>query len=254
MGIFTFFTGVDMTSSDVFDLATGGIESSSSTELVFHDTSGFGELDVHGKNFGDFDGNGLPHVGTIKGLDLSLFGNPIASFSKLTVDVADFIGFLGTGDSQGLVELALKGNDQVNGSGSADTLIGLKGRDVIAGNGGADILIGGAGGDTLTGGAANDTFLYESTKDSGKKGVDTITDLTAGDTIDLHLIDADTKTGGDQAFHIVAKLKGHAGEMTVVYDAAHDRTIISMDATGDGEADGIIWVNGDHHDFTGWSL
>lgn len=255
MGVFSFFAGVDMTDTDVFGFATGGIDDgATSSELVFHDTSGFGELDVHGKNFGDFDENGLPHVGTIKGLDLSLFGNPVAAFSKLTIDVSAFIGFLGTGDSHGLVELALKGNDEVNGSSDADVLIGLKGRDVIAGNAGTDQLIGGSGGDTLTGGADDDTFIYQAVGDSGKKGVDTITDLSAGDTIDLHLIDASTKTDGDQAFHIVAKLKGHAGEMTVVYDADHDRTIVSMDVNGDQEADTIIWINGDHHTYSGWVL
>jgi Ca2+-binding RTX toxin-like protein len=251
----TFFTqGVDMTDTDISGLADGGVTSSSDTELVFEDSSHLGELHVHGKNFADFDVNEIPHVGTVLGFDLFVFGNEVASFSKLHMDVEVLNGFLGAEDSQGLVEEVLKGNDHVTGSTQDDVLIGLKGRDQIDGNSGDDTLIGGAGGDTLTGSAGDDTFAYASVKESGKKGVDTITDLGAGDTIDLHLIDADSHTAGDQAFHIVAKLKGHAGEMTVVYDAAHDRTIISLDRTGDGEADGVIWINGDHHAFSGWAL
>lgn len=255
MANITFFNlGVDMTDVDVSGAADGGIVSSSDTELVFQDSSHLGELDIHGKNFSDFDGDGIPHVGTVLGLDMFLFSQHAASFTKLHMDVETLMGFIGTGDSEGLVDEILKGNDHISGSTQDDVLTGLKGRDQIEGNSGGDVLIGGAGGDTLTGGDGDDTFLYASIKDSGKKGVDTIADLNTGDTIDLSAIDADTHTSGDQAFHIVAKLKGHAGEMTVVYDADHDRTIISLDSTGDGNADGIIWVNGDHHAFSGWVL
>jgi Ca2+-binding RTX toxin-like protein len=252
---FTFFNlGVDMTNIDITGYAGGGVISSSSTELDFQDSTGHAELDIHGKNFGDFDVNGIPHVGTILGMDAYVFGNQVADFSKLHMDVGVFDTYLANNDSQGLAEALLVGNDHITGSSQADTLTGLKGRDAIDGSGGNDILIGGAGGDSLTGGAGNDTFLYQATGDSGKKGVDTIMDLSTGDAIDLSAIDADTHTAGDQAFHIVAKLKGHAGEMTVVYDAAHDRTIISLDTNGDGKADGIIWASGDHHAFSGWVL
>jgi serralysin len=125
---------------------------------------------------------------------------------------------------------------------------------VLDGGGGKVGLVGGLGGHPNTGVAGADAISCTSVQDCGDAGVDTITDLDGTDVIDLHLIDADTHTSGDQAFHIVAKLKGHAGEMTVVYDAAHDRTIVSMDNTGDGDADGIIWLNGDHRDFAGWAL
>jgi hypothetical protein len=251
----TFFNlGVDMTDVDVTGVADGGITSSSDTELVFEDSSHLGELDIHGKHFGAFDENGIPHVGTVLGLDMFLFSQHAANFTKLHMDVETLMGFIGTGDSQGLVNEILKGNDHITGSTDDDVLTGLKGRDQIDGNTGNDTLIGGAGGDTLTGSAGDDTFLYASVKDSGKKGVDTIADLNTGDTIDLSAIDADTHTSGNQDFHIVAKLKGHAGEMTVVYDAAHDRTIVSLDRNGDGDADGIIWISGDHHAFSGWVL
>jgi Ca2+-binding RTX toxin-like protein len=250
MAIINFFLNVDMTNVDLTSIAGGSVTSFSDSEVDF--VSGPGELDVHGKNFGDFDGDNVPHSGTIQGMDLFLFGNEAASISKLQLDVATFDSYVDAQDSAGFIDFLLRGNDQINGSSGKDTLIGLKGRDAIDGSGGGDVLIGGDGGDTLTGGSGADKFVYLATKDSGKNGVDTITDLGSTDKIDLHAIDADTTTDGDQAFHIVAKLKGHAGEMTVTYDAAHDRTIASMDNDGDKTADGIIWISGDHRDFAGW--
>jgi Ca2+-binding RTX toxin-like protein len=252
MANITFYDqAVDMASADSYITAVQGeVVSSSSTELVF---SNFPfELDVHGKKFGDFDSNGLPHSGLIKGFDLFAFGTPVATFEKMHLQVADFDTFVANNDGAGLIEAVLAGNDRVTGSTAGDILTGLDGRDSIDGRAGGDVLIGGAGGDTLTGGDGDDTFVFLSAKDSGKKGVDTITDLSDGDTVDLSAIDADTHTDGDQEFHIVGKLKGHAGEMTVVYDAGHDRTIVSMDVNGDGKADGIIWMAGDHHDFDGF--
>jgi Ca2+-binding RTX toxin-like protein len=254
MAIITYYNiGIDMTSADsVVTAAQGDVTFSSSTEVDF--ASGFYELDVHGKNFGDFDVNEVPHSGTIKGFDLFGFGSPLASFSKMHLDVADFDNYVATNDASGLISAVLAGNDKITGSTQGDVLTGLTGRDQIDGSSGNDVIIGGMGGDQLTGGDGADTFVFSSVKESSKLGVDVILDLEASDTIDLSAIDADTHTKGDQAFHIVSKLKGHAGEMTVTYDSTHDRTILSMDNNGDGTADGIIWINGDHRDFGGLTL
>ena len=254
MAIITYYNiGVDMTSADTFvTAAQGDVISSSATEVDF--AQGFYELDVHGKKFGDFDANNVPHSGTIKGFDLFAFGAPVASFDKMHLSVADFDNYVATNDGAGLISAVLAGNDKITGSTEGDVLTGLNGRDQIDGSGGDDVILGGMGGDQLTGGAGADTFVFSSIKESGKLGVDVILDLEASDTIDLSAIDADTHTKGDQAFHIVSKLKGHAGEMTVTYDSTHDRTILSMDNNGDGTADGIIWVNGDHRDFGGLTL
>jgi len=245
-----FNTGVDMTNTEVTQFASGGVVEHNSREVIFQDNSGFGELDVHGR-FGDFDGNGLPHSGTITGFEVFFFGSEEASFSHMRLDVATFDNYLADNDSQGLVEFVLSHNDDITGSTQDDILIGLRGRDAINGNDGNDVLVGGVDGDTLTGGLGDDVFHYDKVGDSGKRGVDTITDLGNGnDQIDLHDIDADIHTAGNQDFHIVKKFDGNAGEITLRYDAAHERTIISLDVTGDGQADGIIWVAGDHHDFT----
>ncbi|MFC1684089.1 type I secretion C-terminal target domain-containing protein, partial [Pseudomonadota bacterium] len=71
--------------------------------------------------------------------------------------------------------------------GQSATIIALDGDDELLGNGGNDILIGGAGDDTMTGGGGVDTFDFNQGDEgtSGSPAVDTITDFTAGDKLDL---------------------------------------------------------------------
>ncbi|MCU4652174.1 hypothetical protein N8I71_04995 [Roseibacterium sp. SDUM158016] len=79
--------------------------------------------------------------------------------------------------------------DVLSGSGGSNLLSGLDGNDAIWAGGGDDTLMGGAGADLLrgqagndllTGGDGNDIFAF-----SDGEGLDTITDFTAGDVIDL---------------------------------------------------------------------
>ena len=89
------------------------------------------------------------------------------------------------------------GNDLVLGGDGFDTLYGGSGLDTVNGGAGDDFIYGGYNMDTLTGGAGSDWFNYKSIFDSG----DVITDFQpALDTLDLHLIDANTTQAGDQAF------------------------------------------------------
>ncbi|WP_444907688.1 calcium-binding protein [Microbulbifer sp. SSSA008] len=81
------------------------------------------------------------------------------------------------------------GVDSLNGGAGGDVLIGKEGSDNLYGQDGFDTLIGGEGQDTLVGGAGADYLLggdggdiYEFGKDDG---VDTISDLSTGNTIKL---------------------------------------------------------------------
>jgi hypothetical protein len=72
------------------------------------------------------------------------------------------------------------GADNLSGGIGNDVLLGGAGNDVLDGGAGKDILNGGKGDDILTGGSGADTFVFEE-----NFGFDTITDLTAQDSIDL---------------------------------------------------------------------
>ncbi len=145
-------------------------------------------------------------------------------------------------------------NNVMIGNANANILQGGDGNDTIDGGAGNDTLNGGKGADILTGGLGNDIFVYRALADSTVAAPDRITDLGAGDILDLHLIDADVHHGGDQAFHQVAAFTGHEAEMTLIYDAGTNTTTLSVDANGDKKADFIILITGNHTDPTGWLL
>ena len=97
---------------------------------------------------------------------------------------------------------------------------------------------------SLTGAAGDDTFLWFAASESTTAAPDLITDFTSGDKINLSPIDADTGTAGDQAFHIGGG-GGHAGDITIAYDAVHERTVLDL-WTGAGPAAMEIWLSGNH--------
>ena len=141
----------------------------------------------------------------------------------------------------------LTGIENIIGSSGDDHLIGSSGINVLSGGGGADTIEGGDGSDVLSGGAGADVFVFSAAHDSG----DAIVDLSSEDIIDLSRIDADTGRAGNQAFHIVDHLSGHAGELLLTYDSSTDTTLVAG-FTG-SEAFGMV-LNGDQTAFAGWVL
>ncbi len=148
------------------------------------------------------------------------------------------------------------GADVLHGGGAADVLFGGGGEDILNGDGGgdvlsggtsADILNGGAGRDVMTGGGGGDTFMFTSIGDSGVTPGqrDQITDFSrpGGDTIDLSAIDADSGTGGDQAFTVVGAFTSSASEL-VVSDLGGGVRLIELDVDGDGASDMSFEVTG----------
>jgi Ca2+-binding RTX toxin-like protein len=143
----------------------------------------------------------------------------------------------------------------MTGSSHSDTLTGDANANIIDGAGGGDSLAGGGGGDNLTGGGGADSFVFLDTSDSlvGAGNHDVI-DFRHGqsDLIDVHAIDADTTTDGNQDFHLVAggNFSQTAGELIQFKVGGH--TIVQGDVNGDGSADfeiqlttGATLVDGD---------
>jgi serralysin len=104
------------------------------------------------------------------------------------------------------------GGDTINASALpagaiALTLDGGAGNDTLIGGPGNDVLIGGAGLDHLSGGAGQDTFVFTGASlaalDTGTGANRDVIQDFSGDILDLHLIDADVNTVGDQAFSFI---------------------------------------------------
>lgn len=148
----------------------------------------------------------------------------------------DVIG--GTNGNNTLYGLA--GDDAILGLAGNDAEHGGAGKDQLYGGAGADRLDGGAGKDTLYGGGGKDVFDFNSVSDSRAGGAlrDVIADFRhAFDKIDLKDIDANTGSGGNQAFAFIGSKGFHhvAGEQRFQYVGA--KTVVSGDVNGNGTAD-----------------
>ena len=136
------------------------------------------------------------------------------------------------------------------GGNSNDLIVGRGGDDRLYGEAGRDVLIGGSQADIMTGGTSNDRFVYFNLSDSraGDGRRDTITDFNqAGDDrIEIQRLDADTTTGGNQAFNFVgsAAFSGTAGELRFERVASEGVTLLQADIDGDGSEDFEIELNG----------
>jgi len=144
-------------------------------------------------------------------------GGGHANVAIVGTNAAQTLDFSGSSLTGIATIFARGGDDTLTGSAGNDGLSGEAGNDTIVAGGGNDRVIGGAGADQLTGNAGADRFIYFATSESGGANVDTIFDFSglAGDRIDLHSIDADTATAGDQAFAWIdtAAFSGVAGEL-----------------------------------------
>ncbi len=198
----------------------------------------------------------------------------IVDYSKMTTDVTHtLIGSLATGYSGILHDGAVStitfvgvedftittgkgndilatgdGNDVLNGGSGSDILSGGAGKDKIIGGSGADIITGGLGVDNLTGGGGADVFKFLSVAESRSNAShDTITDFHEGtDRIDLSTIDANSGTGGNQAFAFLGAgaFTGAAGQLH--YAASGGNTVVSADIDGDQVADFVLHLSGSH--------
>lgn len=146
------------------------------------------------------------------------------------------------------------GHDKLVAKDGFTHLDGGGGADVLTGSDKADVLVGGAGADSLAGKGGPDVFMYSAVSDSTVAQHDTITDLTNADTINLSQVDADTNSWQDDAFRMIDRFDGQAGELTLKYRPASGLTVLSGDTDGDGVADFEIIFKGDFHDFSNFVL
>jgi Ca2+-binding RTX toxin-like protein len=186
---------------------------------------------------------------------LSLTGHSDITFANGNVDRGATITVtLGDGS---FVDASAETNGHyvVNGSPSADILIGGRGADTLSGAAGDDQLNGLRGADILTGGDGADTFGFENVAESTNKARDLIIDFDAAtDRIELSEIDARTDKAGDQAFRLVDHFTHAAGQLTLTYDAEDNVTHVKGDVDGDGKADLFFDVSGELTDVTGFLL
>jgi Ca2+-binding RTX toxin-like protein len=159
-------------------------------------------------------------------------------------DGDDKLAGMGNGDSLS----GGAGNDTLIGRLGDDTLTGGADNDQLLGGGGKDQLRGNLGSDTLKGAGGSDIFIFKSVAEStaAATGRDTILDFKHAqhDQIDLHVIDANSKSTGNQKFTFIGSdgFGHHAGELRVAHSGGE--TFVNGDVDGDGKADFSIEIHG----------
>jgi Ca2+-binding RTX toxin-like protein len=173
------------------------------------------------------------------------FGNTGANFHYNLKTHNDNVGATETLSVTGAMLTATEGLT-FDGSSELDgqfDIKGGKGTDVLIGGALADLLFGNEGQDNLTGGAGNDTFRYRSAADSAIGDEDQILDFTAGDKIDLTMMDANSNTGANDVFTFSndGTFHGVAGELRA-YESSPGSWFVEGDRDGGGTADFAIQV------------
>lgn len=157
-------------------------------------------------------GDGDDYIDGGRGNDALDGGAGIDTLSYLDAGLGATVDLVaGTGQASG--SDIVRNFENVRGGRFADVITGNSGANVLEGNGGADVLNGGggddtlwgdAGTDTLTGGTGHDIFVF-----SKGDGVDTITDFTAGGSIDQ------------------LRIHGYSGYQSLVQVGADTRVVLS---------------------------
>lgn len=241
--------GLDMTALDLSSIwyAYDTVTSSKLFRAYYSD----GYIDEFKGSGFTFDRDGVPSGGTATSYAAYSDGQRFFTIDGASISVTSIVKTsltYSTKDDLSLIKAELSGNDTFAGGSGQDTLFGYGANDTMKGNRGDDLLVGGAGNDKLEGGrgqdflhgeAGSDTFIFrykeDSTVDSFSQ--DTIFDFASSDRIDVSLMDANSKSGGNQAFSFVGTkdFSGKAGELR--YEKYASDTYIYGDTNGDGKAD-----------------
>ncbi|MGY2400320.1 M10 family metallopeptidase C-terminal domain-containing protein [Pseudomonas sp. SDO5271_S396] len=137
----------------------------------------------------------------------------------------------------------LEGNVSIARGVTLENAIGGKGNDALIGNEANNRLTGGGGADRLRGGGGADTFIYEQASDSTPDKPDTLMDFTSGtDKID---VSGAMQRANTSTLTFTQALSGKAGESVLAFDASTGRGSLSIDLTGNGQADLLIHTHGE---------
>lgn len=225
--------GLDMRAFDFSSLFYGSSYTFTSSTYRVNYSNGAAD-EFRGSGF-KYSSEGEPTAGTVTSYATFYQGSRIAFIDGAKIAATDIVKAaktFGTSDDAKLVAKVLSGNDVINGGRGPDVLFGFNGNDKITG---------GLGPDQLFGGFGADAFIFKSANDSttSTSGRDKIYDFSSSqkDKIDLHLMDASSKAGGNQAFKFIGDDAFHkkAGELR--FEKKSGDTLIHGDVNGDGKAD-----------------
>lgn len=171
MAIITFDVPTDMTQLTI----PTTLDSATSTAITVSNGT---TTDVINGNFAYV---GTQVSGTITSIDSYNQGSLVAQITGLDVNAATAESLIIANNTQGVLNLALSGNNVINGSFGSDVLVDLGGNNVFVPNGGTNTVEGGAGFDQVLIHAPLAASSYSTTNGvttvTSPEGVDIITNV-----------------------------------------------------------------------------
>ncbi len=175
-----------------------------------------------GHDFGGYDGNGFPTLGTITGLQFAENSQTVVTMSDFSITVADERAFANAQNMSGFLNQVFAGDDSLTDGTGNDHLQGFGGNDTF------DMTNGGT--DTADGGFGNDEFDFgdkfgAADSVNGDSGFDSL--FLNGDYSGGVVFNATTMTGIEQ----IGLGDGHSYDLTV-----NDGNLSFSNLTVDGSA------------------
>lgn len=224
--------GVNMTTW-AFEPGWKGV-SHSATEFVIQ-KQGTTKVDTFtGHDFGGYDGNGFPTLGTITGLQFAENSQMVVTMSDFSISVADERAYANVQNMAGFLNQIFAGDDDLTDGSGNDHLQGFNGNDTFhMTHGGTDAADGGFG---------DDSFDYADEFDAadsvnGDSGFDQL--FLDGDYSGGVVMNASTMTGIDR----IEVADGHSYDLTT-----NDANLSFSHLTVDGSA--LNSLNDDDEDST----
>lgn len=264
MAVFTFTPVVSPANWQTYDMVE---ERLTFVDTIFESTFEIARPNFFRLHYSDttveFQGNGLQYrfdgeevaeitAGTITGLTVTLVnGGPIVlSATGLSVLATEFSAFLGSGNSTGLFNLLLPGNDLIIAGKGADRLVGFAGNDTLNGGGGDDVLLGEGRQDRLNGGGGNDRLEGGDGNDrlDGAAGADTLLGGAGRDVL-IGGSGKDVLAGGGGADTFVFRKTGDSAatrakaDVITDFRAGTDKIDLrGLDGFGPGGDNPFVWI------------
>jgi serralysin len=172
-------------------IAGGTITERTASRMTYTSDLGF-TVTVRGRDF-VYDDSDLPAAGLVTRIDVAQGGVTHTSFAGLRLDFAQVgmfafgwerDGFTQAPSGNWLWQLAMNGNDTVNGSALSDDLRGAGGNDLILAGDGDDYVGDQAGADTMNGGDGRDTLAFSEANWAYDATRGIVLDVAAGTVID----------------------------------------------------------------------
>lgn len=208
---------------DFYTAETLELRTDRADKAVYLDTDTGNKIIIEGVGF-SYDGDMIENGRVEEITFVNGSGDEFAVTSHVDMGADRLSSLLLNDGVQSMMRVALRHDDAIYGSATADVLFGGAGDDVLKARAGADELDGGKGDDRLIGGGGSDLFIF----------------VAGGDDI---VADFDATGGGEGQDYIGVesmdgfKIRDHGDDVVIHFDNGDNLTLLDVKRSAITEAD-----------------